>query len=87
MIHISNKYYVLWTELEIIKQYLPYNVIAIQPYQAKHDNEISFMKDEKFDVVDKMTDLWLIGDINGTRGLFPAYCVEVLHFIVMASTV
>ncbi|VDI29927.1 Hypothetical predicted protein, partial [Mytilus galloprovincialis] len=46
---------------------LPYTVIAVRSYKAKHPNELSFEQEDKFDVVDFESERWLIGEIEGSK--------------------
>ena len=40
-------------------------------------------KDEKFDVIGRISNAWLIGVLDGRRGTFPAECVKVRnHFLI-----
>lgn len=58
-----------------------YSVIALKTYTSTLDEELSFKKDDKFRVVDKETDRWLIGEINGRRGLFPSEYVKKVNLV------
>lgn len=70
-------YDILCTERESPTIFLPYPVIAIRAYTAKHTNELSFEQEDKFDVVDSESERWLIGEIEGMKGLFPSEYVKV----------
>lgn len=54
-----------------------YSVIAIQSYKGKSYDEISFRKEDKFNVVGQESERWLVGEVNGNTGLFPAEFVKV----------
>ncbi|VDH93710.1 Hypothetical predicted protein [Mytilus galloprovincialis] len=54
-----------------------YSVIAIQSYKGKSYDEISFRKEDKFNVVGQESERWLVGEVNGNRGLFPAEYVKI----------
>lgn len=54
-----------------------YTVKAIESYTAGYRNEISFCKDDIFEVVGKESDRWLIGKINDRTGLFRSEYVTV----------
>ncbi|CAC5426306.1 unnamed protein product [Mytilus coruscus] len=56
-----------------------YSVIALKSYTSTMDEELSFKKDDKFRVVGKETDRWLIGEINGRKGLFPSEYVKKVN--------
>ncbi|VDI65207.1 Hypothetical predicted protein [Mytilus galloprovincialis] len=57
-----------------------YTVKAIESYTAGYRNEISFCKDDIFEVVGKESDRWLIGKINDRTGLFRSEYVTKCTF-------
>lgn len=70
-------------EYSDIKLQSPLNVIAIKSYVAKQEHELTLNKDEKFDVIGRISNAWLIGVLDGRRGTFPAECVKVRnHFLI-----
>lgn len=64
----------------------PYSVIALKPHTGDSFDEISFRKEDKFNVVRKETEHWLVGEINGKRGLFPRDKVKVIDNSVIRNT-
>ncbi|CAG2200913.1 unnamed protein product [Mytilus edulis] len=58
-----------------------YSVIAIQSYKGKSYDEISFRKEDKFNVVGQESERWLVGEVNGNRGLFPAEYVKKCQIV------
>ncbi|CAC5424359.1 unnamed protein product [Mytilus coruscus] len=66
-------------------QDFPYSVIALKPYTGNSFDEISFRKEDKFNVVGKETERWLVGEINGKRGLFPRDNVKKCQLVLQKS--
>ncbi|CAC5424382.1 ITSN [Mytilus coruscus] len=60
----SHKAEIEVTEVKTAKTLAPFAVIAIRSYTAKHQNEISFEQEDKFDVIGFESDRWLIGKIE-----------------------
>lgn len=53
-------------------------VIAVYPYAAQHDDELTFQKDSVINVISKDDDNWWKGEVNGQTGMFPANYVGPL---------
>lgn len=47
-------------------------VIALYPYKAQNDDELSFEKDDIISVVGRDEPEWWRGELNGLSGLFPS---------------
>lgn len=47
-------------------------VIALYPYKAQNDDELSFEKDDIISVVGREEPEWWRGELNGLSGLFPS---------------
>lgn len=47
-------------------------VIALYPYKALNDDELSFDKDDIISVLGRDEPEWWRGELNGTTGLFPS---------------
>uniref|UniRef100_A0A1B0GKF1 SH3 domain-containing protein n=1 Tax=Lutzomyia longipalpis TaxID=7200 RepID=A0A1B0GKF1_LUTLO len=47
-------------------------VIALYPYKAQNDDELSFEKDDIISVVGRDEPEWWRGELNGIQGLFPS---------------
>uniref|UniRef100_A0A1L8DMI3 Putative endocytic adaptor protein intersectin n=1 Tax=Nyssomyia neivai TaxID=330878 RepID=A0A1L8DMI3_9DIPT len=47
-------------------------VIALYPYKAQNDDELSFEKDDIISVVGRDEPEWWRGELNGVQGLFPS---------------
>lgn len=69
--------YIVITDNESVKKDLTYSVIALRPYKGQSHDEISFQKEDKFKVVGQESERWLVGEVNGNTGLFPAEFVKV----------
>lgn len=58
------------------KTFFPHNsvdkVIALYPYKALNDDELSFEKDDIISVLGRDEPEWWRGELNGTTGLFPS---------------
>lgn len=61
------------------KQESRFNVIAVNSYKARQEPELNFNKGTKFEVVGCISEKWLIGELQGKRGAFPAECIKVIH--------
>ena len=48
------------------------HVIAVYPYTAQHDDELTFPKDAVINVIKKEGTEWWQGECNGKIGMFPA---------------
>lgn len=59
-----------------------YTVKATKSYTAGYRNEISFCKDDIFEVIGHESDRWLIGKINDMTGLFPSEYVMVIFVLL-----
>ncbi|CAC5424358.1 unnamed protein product [Mytilus coruscus] len=59
-----------------------YSVIALRPYEGQSHDEISFRKEDKFNVVGQESERWLVGEVNGNKGLFPAEFVKKCQIIL-----
>ncbi|XP_062619095.1 intersectin-1-like [Saccostrea cucullata] len=53
-------------------------VIALYPYTAQNDDELTFHKDSVINVVNKDDADWWQGEVNGTVGMFPSNYVGPL---------
>ncbi|XP_056016290.1 intersectin-1-like isoform X4 [Ostrea edulis] len=53
-------------------------VIALYPYTAQNDDELTFHKDSVINVINKEDANWWQGELNGTLGMFPANYVGSL---------
>ncbi|XP_078322482.1 intersectin-1-like isoform X4 [Crassostrea virginica] len=53
-------------------------VIALYPYSAQNDDELTFHKDSVINVISKEDADWWQGEVNGTVGMFPANYVGSL---------
>ncbi|XP_023316913.1 intersectin-2 isoform X3 [Trichogramma pretiosum] len=51
-------------------------VMALYPYKAQNDDELSFEKGDVIVVLSKDEDSWWRGDLNGTTGVFPSNYVS-----------
>lgn len=47
-------------------------MIALYPYKAQNDDELSFEKDDIISVVGRDEPEWWRGELNGLSGLFPS---------------
>lgn len=47
-------------------------VIALYPYKAQNDDELSFDKDDIISVLGRDEPEWWRGELNGLSGLFPS---------------
>lgn len=47
-------------------------VIALYPYDALNEDELSFQKDDIISIIAKEEELWWRGELNGVMGLFPS---------------
>lgn len=47
-------------------------VIALYPYKAQNDDELSFEKDDIISVLGRDEPEWWRGELNGLSGLFPS---------------
>lgn len=47
-------------------------VIALYPYKAQNDDELSFDKDDIISVLGRDEPEWWRGELNGLTGLFPS---------------
>lgn len=47
-------------------------VIALYPYKAQNDDELSFEKDDIISVVGRDEPEWWRGELNGLSGVFPS---------------
>lgn len=47
-------------------------MIALYPYKAQNDDELSFDKDDIISVVGRDEPEWWRGELNGLTGLFPS---------------
>ena len=53
-------------------------MIAVYPYNAQHEDELTFHKDSVINVLNKDDDNWWKGEVNGLIGMFPSNYVESL---------
>ncbi|KAK3098160.1 hypothetical protein FSP39_016770 [Pinctada imbricata] len=53
-------------------------VIALYPYTAQHEDELTFHKDSVINILKKDDDSWWQGELNGIVGLFPSNYVGPL---------
>ncbi|XP_050430286.1 intersectin-1 [Adelges cooleyi] len=61
-------------------------VIALFPFNAVHNDELSFQKDEIITIVSKDEQAWWRGEINGKTGLFPSNYVAPLSEVTIQVT-
>lgn len=54
-------------------------VVALYPFTAQHEDELTFQKGQVITVHNKEDTAWWRGEINGVVGLFPANYVEPLE--------
>lgn len=62
----------------IIILLFPEKVIALFPFNAVHNDELTFQKDEIITLVSKDEQAWWRGELNGKTGLFPSNYVAPL---------
>ncbi|OPL33137.1 sh3 1 domain-containing protein 19 isoform, partial [Mytilus galloprovincialis] len=77
----ANKNYIAFDNETLTQDLTVYSVIAIQSYKGKSYDEISFRKEDKFNVVGQESERWLVGEVNGNRGLFPAEYVKKCQIV------
>lgn len=53
-------------------------VIALYPYSAQNEDELTFHKDSVINVMSKDDADWWQGEVNGTVGMFPSNYVGAL---------
>jgi len=53
-------------------------VIALFPFNAVHNDELTFQKDEIITLISKDEQAWWRGELNGKTGLFPSNYVAPL---------
>lgn len=51
-------------------------VIAMYPYTAQNDDELTFQKDAVISVINKDDADWWKGELNGVQGVFPSNYVQ-----------
>ena len=51
-------------------------VTALHDYQGESSNDLSFNAGDNIKVVKRINSDWLMGELNGKEGLFPASFVE-----------
>lgn len=56
----------------------PEKVIALFPFNAVHNDELTFQKDDIITLVSKDEQAWWRGELNGKTGLFPSNYVAPL---------
>ncbi|XP_052078297.1 SH3 domain-containing protein 19-like isoform X2 [Mytilus californianus] len=66
---------------ETVTQNLTFSVIALRSYKGQSYDEISFRKEDKFNVVGQESERWLVGEVNGNKGLFPAEFVKKCQIV------
>lgn len=52
------------------------HVIALYPYSAQHEDELTFQKDAVINVIKKDDPDWWQGEYNGQVGMFPSNYVQ-----------
>lgn len=61
------------SEIQLQFSLLPTDkVIALYPYKAQNDDELSFEKDDIISVMGRDEPEWWRGECNGLTGLFPS---------------
>lgn len=53
-------------------------VIALYPYEALNEDELTFQKDDIISIIAKEEELWWRGELNGVMGLFPSNYVAAV---------
>lgn len=51
---------------------IPERVMALYPYKAQNDDELSFEKGDVISVISKDEESWWKGEMNGQTGVFPS---------------
>lgn len=51
-------------------------VMALYPYQAQNEDELSFEKGDVISVLGKEESAWWRGELNGVSGVFPSNYVS-----------
>lgn len=72
MVRVSPSRYVVSTKHLTFFLQSPDKVIALYPYKALNDDELSFDKDDIISVLGRDEPEWWRGELNGTTGLFPS---------------
>ncbi|XP_013413935.1 intersectin-1 [Lingula anatina] len=60
-------------------------VVALYPYTAQNDDELTFQKDAIINVINRDDQDWWKGELNGQEGVFPANYVQPVSDMRLAS--